>query len=93
MHLLMNMITLCMLGFACEHYLGWYKYIILLVVGAIGGNVFSSAFQAKCGIAIGASTSLMAILAFSIVFFLVNYESQGANKLCYLLYLILIAGT
>lgn len=70
----MNMLTLGMLGFACEFQLGWFKYTILIVIGAIGGNIFSSIFQAKCGISIGASTSIMALLAFSIVFFLVNYQ-------------------
>jgi rhomboid protease GluP len=72
-HLAMNMVTLGMLGFACEYQLGWFKYLILIIVGGVGGNVFSAIFQAKCGIAIGASTSIMALMAFSIVFFLVNY--------------------
>ena len=92
-HIFMNMLTLSMIGFACEHYLGKPKYVILLVLGAIGGNTFSAVFQNKCGIAIGASTSLMTVLAFSIIFFLVNFESMGANKLCYLMYLIMIASS
>ena len=91
MHIFMNLLCLAMLGFACEFYLGAIKYIILIVFGAIGGNIFSSVFQYRCGISIGASTSLMAILAFSIIFFLVNWEDMGTNKFCYLMYLLMIA--
>ena len=43
-HIGMNMIVLAMLGFACEHYLTWVKYIVLIVVGAVGGNIFSAVF-------------------------------------------------
>jgi rhomboid protease GluP len=44
MHLFMNMLVLSMLGFACEYYLGVIKYSILIVIGAVGGNIFSAVF-------------------------------------------------
>ena len=91
MHLLMNMISISMIGFACDYHLGLFWYLIFLALTGIGGNICSCVFMSKCGISIGASSSIMGILAFTIVFFAVNPELTSTNRMCYFVYLLVFA--
>jgi membrane associated rhomboid family serine protease len=53
-----------MIGFSIEKAIGkWYKYVILIVFGGIGGNLFSSVIS-PYSVGIGASSSLFALMGF-----------------------------
>ena len=60
MHLIFNMAALVMLGNSWEHFMGSTRFTFLLMLSGIGGNLFSAAFADKCGIAVGASTWIIA---------------------------------
>lgn len=61
-HLLWNMCALLLLGNSSEHFFGYSNFLVLLFLSGVSGNLMSSAFGEKCGIAVGASTCIMGIL-------------------------------
>jgi rhomboid protease GluP len=51
-----------MIGFTIEKALGkWYKYLLLIILGGIGGNLFSAVIS-PYSVGIGASSSLFALM-------------------------------
>lgn len=79
-HIFWNIFSFFMIGFSIEANMGkWYKYAILLFVGAIGGNIFSAVVD-PYNFGVGASTSLFAVLACSCTWFYLNYERLGPMK-------------
>ena len=63
-HLFWNLFSFLMIGFSIEKAIGkWYKYVILIVFGGIGGNLFSSVIS-PYSVGIGASSSLFALMGF-----------------------------
>jgi rhomboid protease GluP len=61
-HIFWNLLSLLMIGFSVEKSFGkWYRYLLLIILGGIGGNIFS-AVVSPYSIAVGASTSLFAII-------------------------------
>lgn len=69
-----------MIGFSIEHGIGdQRKYLALLVIGAIGGNLFSSVVD-PYNFGVGASTSLFAVLGCLCTWYYINYDRLGPMK-------------
>ena len=78
LHLFWNLISLYMFGFTIELAIGkWYKYIALIIVGGIGGNIISATFSGY-SISVGASSSLFGILGAFLIWFFKRW-SQLSN--------------
>ena len=76
-HVFWNIFSFLMIGFSVEAACGkWWKYVLLLVCGAIGGNIFSAVVD-PYNLGVGASTSLFALLAALTVLFFLNFERLG----------------
>ena len=76
-HLFWNVLSLLQIGFAIENAVGtWYKYCLLLIVGAIGGIIFSATIS-PYNIGVGSSTSLFAILACLCTWYYLNFKELG----------------
>ena len=76
-HIFWNVLTLLMIGFVVEEACGrWFKYVILLIAGAIGGTIFSAVVD-PYSIGVGASSSLFALLAVMCIWFYLNYNNLG----------------
>jgi membrane associated rhomboid family serine protease len=61
-HLFWNLLSFFMIGFSIEKAIGkWYKYLMLIIFGGIGGNLFSSVIS-PYSVGIGASSSLFALM-------------------------------
>ncbi len=56
-----------MIGFTIEKALGkWYKYLLLIILGGIGGNLFSAVIS-PYSVGVGASSSLFALMGAQIM--------------------------
>ncbi|XJS11544.1 rhomboid family intramembrane serine protease [Aerococcaceae bacterium WGS1372] len=73
-HLLMNCLTLYFLGVELEILHGHWVFAIIYLVSAIGGNLFSFAFNIN--ISAGASTAIFGMFASYLVLSYMNPESQ-----------------
>lgn len=75
-----------MLGFTIEKVLGkWYKYLALIILGGIGGNLVSGVID-PYNIGVGASTSLYAVLAALCVWFFRYWHLLGPMRGQYLIF-------
>ena len=63
----------------------WQRYLALLVVGSLGGNIFS-AVLAPYDYGVGASTSLFSVLAALCVWFYLNYSGMGMQQMQYMIF-------
>eukprot|EP00347_Sterkiella_histriomuscorum_P008773 403343812 len=91
-HIFWNIFSFFMIGFSIEKSIGtWYKYALLLFVGAIGGNIFSAVVD-PYNFGVGASTSLFAVLACMCTWFYINYDNLGPMKFQYLIFFGLMVG-
>lgn len=73
-HILMNGITLYFLGIDLEKTHGHVKFIIIYLVSAIGGNLFSFAFNMN--VSAGASTAIFGMFTSYLVLAYLNPDSQ-----------------
>lgn len=73
-HLLMNCLTLYFLGMELELAHGHLKFAIIYLLSAIGGNLFSFAFNIN--ISAGASTAIFGMFASYLVLSYMHPESQ-----------------
>lgn len=90
-HLLWNVFVLAAVGCNAEHYLGVVGYTALLGACILLGNIFTAAFrQYICVQSIGASTAIMGVLAFEIVWMVFNFTKMGWSKWFYALYFFTI---
>lgn len=64
-HLIMNGITLYFLGQELENIMGHWRFTLVYLIAAIGGNIFSFAFSPS--VSAGASTALFGMFASIIV--------------------------
>lgn len=65
MHIVFNMIALYNIGYFLETYTGTIKYLIIYLVGAVGGNLavlLSDTISGNTGMTAGASGAIFAIL-------------------------------
>jgi len=89
-HLFWNVLSFFMIGFSIEKAIGkWYKYIILIVFGGIGGNLFSSVIS-PYSVGIGASSSLFALLGFQLLWMFRHWQYLGPMKTQHLIFIGLI---
>ena len=80
LHLFWNLISLYMFGFSIEKAFGkWYKFLLLLIIGGIGGNIISATISAY-SVAVGASTSLFAVIGAIVVWMLKHWDMLGPMK-------------
>ncbi len=75
LHLGFNMYALFILGRSVEAVFGHWRFLMLYIVGAFGGNVFSFAFSEA--VSVGASTSIFAIIGAQAVFIIKNRHIFG----------------
>jgi membrane associated rhomboid family serine protease len=73
-----------MIGFSIELAMGkWWKYLAFLILGSIGGNIFSAVID-PYNLSVGASTALFALFACTLVWFYLNFHQLGPMKFQYL---------
>lgn len=93
-HLLMNSLTLYFLGMELEFEHGHWVFTVIYLLSAIGGNLFSFAFNIN--ISAGASTAIFGLFASYLVLSYMNPESQlfkqRANTFTLLLVLNFLSG-
>lgn len=91
-HIFWNVLTLLMVGFTVEDACGrWFKYLFLLLGGALGGTLFSAVVDPYT-LGVGASSSLFAILAAMCIWFYLNYRNLGPQKFQYLIFFGMMIG-
>jgi len=66
-HLLLNMLALYMLGPALEQVLGWWRYLAVYLLGALGGSVAILAFGEIRQPVVGASGAIFGLFAAAVV--------------------------
>lgn len=62
LHLAFNMLVLIMIGPALEAILGHLRFVVLYVLSAIGGAVFSYALSAPLSLSVGASGAIFGLM-------------------------------
>lgn len=88
-HLLMNSISIYFVGIELEPLLGYWRFAALYLISAIGGNIFSFAFNGDA-ISAGASTAIFGLFAAFVILAYLYPEStalrqRGSNFLALLL--------
>ena len=82
----MNMLSLFMTGFTVENYLqSKWKYISLVIMGGVGGNLFSDVANPYV-ISVGASGAIYAIIARYGVYLAFNYRKLGKASYPFLIF-------
>ena len=89
-HLFWNVLSLFMIGFTVEKALGtWQRYTLLLIIGALGGNLFSAVVD-PYDFGVGASTSLFACLGSLCVWFFGRLQGMGVMEYQYMLFFFIM---
>ena len=80
LHIGFNMYALVVIGTGLERRFGHGRFLLLYLLGAIGGNVFS--FMLSPSDSLGASTAIFGLLGAEMVFFYQNRElfGKGARR-------------
>ena len=80
LHIGFNMYALVVIGTGLERRFGHWRFLLLYVLGAFGGNVFS--FMLSPVASLGASTAIFGLLGAEMVFFYQNRElfGKGARR-------------
>lgn len=76
-HIFFNMYALFSLGSLLERHFGHNRFILLYVLGAFSGNVFSFIFGSDNGYSVGASTAIFGLAAAEGIFFFQNKKLFG----------------
>lgn len=77
LHIGFNMYALVVIGSGLEKRFGHFRFLLLYVMGSIGGNVFSFLFSPNPSL--GASTSIFGLLGAELVFFYQNRKMFGSG--------------
>ncbi len=77
LHIGFNMYALVVIGSGLERRFGHWRFLLLYVLGSLGGNVFS--FLLSSNPSLGASTSIFGLLGAEMVFFYQNRKLFGAG--------------
>lgn len=88
-HIFWNVLSLFIIGFQSEDRLGVKKYIGLLAVSLIGGNILSAATYRQT-LSVGASGMIYGILGYLLVWFKLNYNRLGPYKTFFLIFIGII---
>ena len=76
-HVFWNALTFFFVGFSVETFINDNKkYISLLLLGAVGGNLFSAVVD-PYDLGVGASTSLFAVIGCLTIWFFINFYRMG----------------
>lgn len=67
LHIGTNMLSLCFVGPFIERSLGWWRYLSLYLLSALGGSTAVYAFGAEFGPVVGASTAIFGLLGTALV--------------------------
>lgn len=78
-HILFNMYALFSLGTGLERYFGHGRFIVLYVLSAFTGNVFSFISSAEYTASAGASTAIFGLLGAEAVFLFLNRRLLGGQ--------------
>lgn len=87
-HLMFNMYALSILGRQIEPFYGKWRFLLLYVIGALGGNVLS--FVLSSYNSLGASTAIFGLLAAEAVFIWQNREIFGKQSRGILMNLVFV---
>ena len=82
-HLIFNMVCLIGMGEMLETLTGPVRYLIIFLLGGIGGNLVSLAWDLKTGrygISAGASGAVFAVIGALLVIFLIHRHEAGAER-------------
>ena len=79
MHLLVNSISLFILGSLLERLLGSYKFVTIYILSGIGGSSLSYSMISPWSVGAGASGAIFGCLGALGVFFLLNKNSLGRS--------------
>ena len=79
MHLLVNSISLVILGSLLERTLGSYKFIIIYIASGIGGSALSYSMISPWSVGGGASGAIFGCLGALGIFFLLNKKALGRS--------------
>lgn len=79
MHLLVNSISLFILGSLLERTLGSYKFIIVYIASGIGGSALSYSMISPWSVGAGASGAIFGCLGALGIFFLLNKNALGRS--------------
>jgi len=91
LHVITNIISLFFVGFLVEKYMGKLKYTIFLVIGGIGGNIFS-ALCSPYSLSVGFSTSNFALLAACGWYMYLKYNKMGPQAYWFIGVFIFMVG-
>lgn len=79
-HIFWNMISLLMIGYTVEKFIGgWLRYLTLIILSGIGGNLVSATIS-PYSVGVGASTCLFAMVAANCVWLYYNWRTLGPWK-------------
>ncbi|MEN6482859.1 MAG: rhomboid family intramembrane serine protease [Anaerolineaceae bacterium] len=87
-HLMFNMYALSILGRQIEPFYGKWRFLLLYVIGALGGNVLS--FVLSSYSSLGSSTAIFGLLAAEAVFIWQNREIFGKQSRGILMNLVFV---
>lgn len=91
-HIFWNIFSFFMIGFSIEHNIkNWKEYLALLIIGGIGGNIFSAVID-PYRLGVGSSTCLFAVLACMCTWFYLNFSLLGPMRFQYLIFFGLMVG-
>ena len=68
LHIVTNMLALIIIGPYLERLLGWWRYLSVYLLGALGGSVAIYLFGARFGPVVGASGAIFGLFAAALVF-------------------------
>ena len=68
LHIAMNMLALIIIGPYLERLLGWWRYLSVYLLGALGGSVAIYLFGARFSPVVGASGAIFGLFAAALVF-------------------------
>lgn len=79
-----------MIGFTIENEIScWWKYLLVLIMGSIGGNLFSAIVDAD-NLGVGSSTSLFGVLACVCTWYYLNFSKLGPMRIQYMIFFLLM---
>jgi rhomboid protease GluP len=77
-HIFFNMYALFSIGSFLEKQYGHWRFLLLYLLGAFAGNVFSFLLTGANGFSVGASTAVFGLISAELIFFYQNRELFGS---------------
>lgn len=78
-HIFFNMYALLSIGTLLEKHFGHGRFLLLYLLGAFSGNVFSFLLTGENGYSVGASTAVFGLIAAEVAFFYHNRKLFGGQ--------------